>query len=158
MADLPGPVTRVGAELAGLGAAGVPQPSPEPPTAPDEALVTTEIFEADGRPVLVVCDGHADPVDLAGVLGAMTVRPVPPPVATLWTGQDPDAIAPVGHARPVTIVIGINLARWRRIWVPAGANGYSFPTTYSELLRITAGTAAEVGELPRSGGASTIQS
>ncbi|MFN8127038.1 MAG: YbaK/EbsC family protein [Candidatus Nanopelagicales bacterium] len=158
MADLPGPVARVAGELTGLGAAGTPQPSPVgfPPIG--EAVVTTEIFEADGRPVLVVCDGHADPVDLAGVLGAMTVRPVPAPVATLWTGQDPGAIAPVGHARPVTIVIGINLARWRRIWVPAGAPGYHFPTTYSELLRITAGTAAEVGELPSTGGASPIPS
>ena len=146
--ELPAAVQRVAAELVGLGAAGTPQPTPPAPQADDEITVTTQVFEADGHPLVVVCAGHADPVDLAGALGTMTVRPVPAPVATLWTGQDPAAIAPVGHAEPVALVIDINLAQWRRLWVPAGAPGYSFATTYSELLRITAGTAAEVGELP----------
>ena len=143
----PGPVADVEGALEGLGAAGAPQLVPAPLPA-DEIVATTELFEADGRPILVVCTGHADPVDLAGALGAMTVRAVPPPVATLWTGQDPVAIAPVGHAEPINVVIDINLATSRRIWVPAGAPGFVFPTTYSELLRITAGTAAEVGKLP----------
>ncbi|MEI2717139.1 MAG: YbaK/EbsC family protein [Candidatus Nanopelagicales bacterium] len=158
MPDLPGPVVRVAEELGGLGASGVPGPTPAAPLPADQTIATTQVFEADGRPVLVVCDGRADPVDLAGVLGTMTVRVVPEPVARLWTGQSPAAIAPVGHAEPVTVIIDVNLSRWRRIWVPAGAPGYCFPTTYSELLRITAGTAAEVGELPGPGAASTLQS
>lgn len=147
-AALPGPVQAVADDLQGLGASGLPQPDPESPLPPDEIAVTTQVFEADGRPILVVCEGAPDPVDIAGVLGAMNVRAVPDPVATLWTGQEPTAIAPIGHAEPVNIVIDINLARWRHIWVPAGMPGFSFPTTYSELLRITAGTAAEVGKLP----------
>lgn len=146
--ELPGPVQQVAAELLGLGASGAPRPDPPSPLPPDEIAATTQVFEADGRPLVVVCVGEADPVDLAGALGAMTVRAVPAPVATLWTGQDPTAIAPVGHAEPVGLVIDINLSQWRRIWVPAGSTGYSFPTSYSELLRITAGTAAEVGKLP----------
>ena len=147
---VPGPVQRVGAALTGLGAAGVPQPGVPDPLPDADLIATTDILEADGHPLLVVCVGRPDPVDVAGVLGAMTVRAVPDPVAALWTGQDPGAIAPVGHSGPVAmgVVIDINLAQWRRLWVPAGAPGWVFPTTYSELLRITAGHAAEVGKLP----------
>ena len=147
---VPGPVQRVGAALTGLGAAGVPQLGVPDPLPDADLIATTDILEADGHPLLVVCVGRPDPVDVAGVLGAMTVRAVPDPVAALWTGQDPGAIAPVGHSGPVAmgVVIDINLAQWRRLWVPAGAPGWVFPTTYSELLRITAGHAAEVGKLP----------
>lgn len=155
----PSPVTRVQAELAGLGAAGAPVAMrPEEIPTHSQILASTQVFEADGRPVLVVVNGsrRADPVNLAGVLGATTVRPVPDPVATLWTGQDPDAIAPVGHNEQIAVIIDVDLAQYRRIWAPAGAAGYLFPTTYAELLRITAGTAAEVGELPEPGPAPTM--
>ncbi len=144
----PAAVQQVAAALAGLGAAGTPVPGPPHPLPDGQSAVRTHVFEAAGKPLVVVCAGHPDPVDLAGVLGAETVRRVPPPVATLWTGQDPGSVAPVGHAEPVIVVIDINLAQPVVLWVPAGAPGYAFPTTYSELLRITAGIAAEVGKLP----------
>jgi prolyl-tRNA editing enzyme YbaK/EbsC (Cys-tRNA(Pro) deacylase) len=156
---MPPPVAKVRAELTGLGATGRPEHrSGDDIGGNRQTLATTQVFEADGRPVLVVSSGHhrADPVNLAGVLGVTTVRAVPDPVATLWTGQEPTAIAPVGHAEPLSVIIDVDLAQFRRIWVPAGAPGYLFPTTYAELLRITAGTAAEVGELPETGTTPTI--
>lgn len=156
---LPAPVARVEAELTGLGAAGVPVAmAPDQIPVHSQTLASTQVFEADGRPVLVVVNGdrRADPFNLAGVLGATTVRLVPDPVATLWTGQDPHAIAPVGHAEQLLVIIDVDLAQFRRIWAPAGAAGYLFPTTYAELLRITAGTAAEVGELPEPGPTPTM--
>lgn len=146
--DLPGPAQQVAVALAGLGAAGTPCPGPPDPLPPGHAVVHTHVFEAGGRPLVVVGHARPDPVDLAGALGVDGIREVPDPVVTLWTGQDPRAVAPVGHAEPVSLVIDINLAQRPVLWVPAGAPGYFFPTTYSELLRITAGTAAEVGELP----------
>lgn len=151
---LPGAVARVAAALAGLGVAGVPGHYPDAPPpyadAADAVIARTALFEADHQPVLIVVADHhhADPVNLAGVLGAMEVRAVADPVARLWTGQDPDAIAPIGHSRSMPVIIDIELARHRRIWVPAGVTGYLFPTSYAELLSITAGTAAEVGDLP----------
>lgn len=144
---LPGPVQIVADALSDLGATGFPQTAPAS-LGPGEIITDTEVLEADHRAFVVVCAGKPDPIDLAGVLGVMEVRVVPAAVAALLTGQEPGAIAPIGHAEPMNVVIDINLAQWRRMWVPAGSPGWVFPTTYSELLRITAGSAAEVGKLP----------
>lgn len=146
--QLPAATQRVAAALAGLGAGGTPRRGLPDPLPAGHAVVHTHVFEAGGRPLVVVGHARPDPVDLAGALGIDGVREVPDPIVTLWTGQDPGAVAPVGHAEPVSLVIDINLAQRPALWVPAGSPGFYFPTTYSELLRITAGTAAEVGELP----------
>jgi hypothetical protein len=45
-------------------------------------------------------------------------------------------------------LVDIQLARYERVWAAAGHPSAVFPTTYEELLRLTAGTAAEVGSEP----------
>ncbi len=42
----------------------------------------------------------------------------------------------------------MELARHDRVWASAGHPSAVFPTSYEELLRLTAGTAAEVGGAP----------
>jgi hypothetical protein len=39
----------------------------------------------------------------------------------------------------------VELSRYPRVWACAGHPSAVFPTSYEELLRLTAGTAAEVG-------------
>lgn len=42
-------------------------------------------------------------------------------------------------------IVDIALSRFDVVWVAGGHLHYAFPTSYDELLRITAGEAAEVG-------------
>jgi prolyl-tRNA editing enzyme YbaK/EbsC (Cys-tRNA(Pro) deacylase) len=150
-APLPGAVARVAADLAALGCKGWPQlRSQAPPPGTANGYTTTQLFLADGHYVLVVVSGNhrADPVNLSGVLGIMDVIIVPDLAIAVWTAQDPSYLAPVGHTHPINVVMDIELSTHPRIWLPAGHADYVFPTSYAELLQITAGTAAEVGELP----------
>ena len=54
-------------------------------------------------------------------------------------------VAPVGHPEPLRTVVDIALSRYDEVWAAGGHPHYVFPTSYDELLRITAGEAAEVG-------------
>jgi prolyl-tRNA editing enzyme YbaK/EbsC (Cys-tRNA(Pro) deacylase) len=54
-------------------------------------------------------------------------------------------VAPVGHPEPLRTIVDITLSRYNEVWAPGGHPHYVFPTSYDELLRITAGTAAEIG-------------
>ena len=59
----------------------------------------------------------------------------------------PGSVAPVGHPENLPVVIDVSLAQYERIWIPAGDPSYVFTTSYAELLRATAGQAAEITEL-----------
>ncbi len=110
------------------------------------AIAHTQLFEADGQPTLVIVSGTRapDPTSLASVLGVGRINGVPDHVAARWTKQDPLAMAPVGHPQNLPAVIDLDLSRHAIVWVPAGHPDYLFTTSYAELLRITAGMAAEV--------------
>jgi prolyl-tRNA editing enzyme YbaK/EbsC (Cys-tRNA(Pro) deacylase) len=61
------------------------------------------------------------------------------------TGFAIGGVAPVGHPKPLRTIVDIALSRYDEVWAAGGHAHYVFPTTYDELLRITAGEAAEVG-------------
>jgi prolyl-tRNA editing enzyme YbaK/EbsC (Cys-tRNA(Pro) deacylase) len=69
------------------------------------------------------------------------------------TGQAIGGVAPIGHPAPIGTLVDIELARYDVVWAAAGHPASIFPTTYEELLRLTAGTAAEVGNGPTGAGA-----
>ena len=54
-------------------------------------------------------------------------------------------MAPVGHPEPLRTIVDIALSRYDEVWAAGGHPHYVFPTSYDELLRITAGEAAEIG-------------
>ena len=64
------------------------------------------------------------------------------------TGQAIGGVAPIGHPEPIGTLVDVELARYDVVWAAAGHPASVFPTTYEELLRLTAGTAAEVGTGP----------
>jgi prolyl-tRNA editing enzyme YbaK/EbsC (Cys-tRNA(Pro) deacylase) len=123
---------------------------PQLPQTPATAIAHTQMYEADGNPTLVIVAGPRSPdlTSLAGVLGVGHVTPIPDHVAHNWTKQNARAIAPVGHPTVVPVVIDVELSRHPRVWVPAGHPDYLMTTSYAELLRITAGTAAEIVDTP----------
>jgi prolyl-tRNA editing enzyme YbaK/EbsC (Cys-tRNA(Pro) deacylase) len=114
------------------------------------AVANSLVFDADGEPLLVMTSGahRADTALLAGMVGASRVRRADADFVRAATGQPIGGVAPVGHPRPLRTLVDVDLARYDIVWAAGGHPHYVFPTTYDELLRITAGEAAEVGERP----------
>ncbi len=54
-------------------------------------------------------------------------------------------VAPVGHPAPLRTIVDIALSQQDEVWDAGGHPHCVFPTSHDELLRITAGEAAEVG-------------
>lgn len=157
---LPNGVRKVGDILTGLGAMGtithLPQGAPTAAAAAEALDVTVAqianslIFEADGSPLLVIISGshRADTHKLASLTDGSKVSRADAAFVRLNTGQPIGGVSPVGHPRPIHTLIDVTLARYPEVWASAGHPDYVFNTTYDELLRITAGYAAEVGEAP----------
>ena len=114
------------------------------------AVANSLVFDADGEPLLVMTSGahRADVLALATLVGASRVKRADADFVRAATGQPIGGVAPVGHPRPLRTVVDVELARYPAVWAAGGHPHYVFPTTYDELLRITAGEAAEVGEQP----------
>ena len=145
------------AALTGLGAQHAPRPAWPRPTAaqaaahigaPVAAIANSLIFACDGQPLLAITSGghRADPLTLAALLGAdpCARRPCrgpqvdPPTDRGRRTGRPP---------HPLQTLVDVELAHFDTVWCGAGHPDWVFPTSYAELLRITAGEAAEVGDL-----------
>ena len=111
------------------------------------AIANSLIFDADGAPLLVMTSGkhRVDTAKVAALLGVSALRRADPEFVRAHTGQPIGGVAPVGHPEPIGTLVDIELARYDEVWAAAGHPSTVFPTTYAELLRITSGTAAEVG-------------
>ena len=102
------------------------------------------------EPVLVVVSGghRVDVRKLAAGLEVDHVEKATAKQVREATGFAIGGVAPVGHPRPLRTLVDVDLARFDVVWAAGGHPHYVFPTSYDELLRITAGYAAEVGEEP----------
>ena len=114
------------------------------------AIANSLVFDVDGVPLLVLTSGahRVDVTKVAGLLGVREVRPASADFVRRHTGQPIGGVAPIGHPEPIGTLVDIELARYDRVWAAAGHPHAVFPTSYEELLRLTGGTAAEVGEDP----------
>jgi prolyl-tRNA editing enzyme YbaK/EbsC (Cys-tRNA(Pro) deacylase) len=121
---------------------------------PVGAIANSLLFDADGSPLLVLTSGahRVDETRVAGLLGVSAVRRAPAAFVREHTGQPIGGVAPVGHPAPIGTLVDVELARHPRVWAAAGHPSAVFPTSYEELLRLTAGTAAEVGNGPSGAG------
>ena len=54
-------------------------------------------------------------------------------------------MAPVGHPQALRTLVDVWLAGYDVVWAAGGHAHTVFPTSFTELLRITGGTPAEVG-------------
>jgi prolyl-tRNA editing enzyme YbaK/EbsC (Cys-tRNA(Pro) deacylase) len=112
------------------------------------AIANSLIFSADGQPLLVMTSGahRVDTARVAGLLGVAAVSRADAKSVREWTGQAIGGVAPVGHPRPIRTLVDTWLEKYGQIWAAAGHPHTVFPTTYAELVRITHGTSADVGE------------
>jgi prolyl-tRNA editing enzyme YbaK/EbsC (Cys-tRNA(Pro) deacylase) len=110
------------------------------------AIVKSLVFVADGSPILVLTSGshQVDLPKVAGLLGVQEVARADADTVRRVTGFPIGGVAPVGHPEPIGTLVDIGLQRYDVIWAAAGTPHNVFPTTYDELLRITAGEPAEV--------------
>ncbi len=117
---------------------------------PVGAIANSLVFDAGGRPLLVLTSGahRVDTARVATLLGVPRVRRADADFVREHTGQPIGGVAPVGHPAPIGTLVDVELARYEQVWAAAGHPSAVFPTTYDELLRLTGGTPAEVGDGP----------
>jgi prolyl-tRNA editing enzyme YbaK/EbsC (Cys-tRNA(Pro) deacylase) len=111
------------------------------------AIANSLVFAADGEPLLVMTSGahRVDTALLAKALGVSSLDRADARSVRAWTGQVIGGVGPVAHPAPIRTLVDNWLARHDVVWAAAGHPHAVFPTTFGELLRITNGTAADVG-------------
>jgi prolyl-tRNA editing enzyme YbaK/EbsC (Cys-tRNA(Pro) deacylase) len=109
-------------------------------------IANSLIFDADSEPLLVLTSGahRVDTGKVAATVGAAVVRRATPEFVREHTGQAIGGVAPIGHPKSVTTLVDTALAAYDEIWAAGGVPQAIFPTTFAELVRITAGTPADV--------------
>jgi prolyl-tRNA editing enzyme YbaK/EbsC (Cys-tRNA(Pro) deacylase) len=112
------------------------------------AIANSLVFSADGAPLLVMTSGahRVDTTRVATLTGVSAVRRADARSVRTWTGQPIGGVAPVGHPAPIRTLVDTWLDSYDVIWAAGGHPHTVFPTSYAELLRITNGTPAHVGE------------
>ena len=112
------------------------------------AIANSLVFSADGAPLLVMTSGahRVDTAKVANLIGASEVARANARSVREWTGQAIGGVAPVGHPSPIRTLVDTWLDKYDEIWAAGGHPHTVFPISYAELLRITNGTPADVGE------------
>lgn len=109
------------------------------------AIANSLIFRSL-QPVLVLASGahRVDTVKLAALLDLPSLDRADPAYVRAATGQPIGGVAPIGHPHQLRTVVDFALAAYPVLWAAAGTPNTVFDTSYDELLRLTAGTPAEV--------------
>jgi prolyl-tRNA editing enzyme YbaK/EbsC (Cys-tRNA(Pro) deacylase) len=109
-------------------------------------IANSLIFAADGEPLLVLTSGahRVNTAKVAALVGATALKRATPDFVRTHTGQPIGGVAPLGHPKPLRTLVDTALEQYDEIWAAGGIPHAVFPTTYPELVRITAGTPAGV--------------
>jgi prolyl-tRNA editing enzyme YbaK/EbsC (Cys-tRNA(Pro) deacylase) len=106
---------------------------------PVAAIANSLVFDADGRPLLVLTSGahRVDTGKLAAHVGVQRLARASAAFVREHTGQVIGGVAPLGHPAPIRTLIDESLAAQERIWAAAGHPHTVFPSTYGQLLAAT---------------------
>jgi prolyl-tRNA editing enzyme YbaK/EbsC (Cys-tRNA(Pro) deacylase) len=152
---------RVAETLQALGVPGqvreLPEPAPTAATAAAQlgcevgAIANSLVFRADDAPLLILTSGahRVDTSRVAALTGAASVRRAGPEFVRAATGQVIGGVAPVGHPQPLRTLVDVWLDKYDVVWAAAGHAHTVFPTSFTELIKITGGAPADVGAEPR---------
>lgn len=106
------------------------------------------VTDAGGEetPLLVMTSGahRVDTEKVAAALGVDGLGRADADFVRRHTGFAIGGVAPLGHPRPLRTLVDASLAEHDRIWAAAGHPRTVFPTTFTELVRITGGEVVQV--------------
>lgn len=153
--SLPQITCRVSDTLIARGHHGLIVTAPESATGPAEtaeamevelgALVHSEVFLLGDEPILLlVSAAHRVDPERTGARLEGTLVPAPPHLVMRYTGQLPGSVAPIGHPANLPTWVDSRLSGHRELWAAGGSPGTVFRTSYTELLRITAGLSLDL--------------
>lgn len=109
------------------------------------AIVRSLVFLLDDEPVLLLVSGaHRVSLEHTGTRLGGTLTPAPDDMVAEITGQQLGVVAPLGHPTNLPTYVDSALARFPELWASGGSLGTLFRTSYTELLRVTAGIDIEV--------------
>ena len=110
------------------------------------AIANSLLFDADGRPVLILTSGahRVDTVKVAEHLGLPKLRRAGPDFVREHTGQVIGGVSPLAHPAPVPTYIDADLRQYDEVWAAAGHPAAVFSTTFTELVTMTGATEVEV--------------
>ncbi|MFD7003224.1 YbaK/EbsC family protein [Streptomyces mirabilis] len=105
------------------------------------AIANSLVFMSDGEAVLVLTSGRhrVDTVALAADWGRGPLQRATAEQVRQATGQAIGGVAPVGHPQQLPTVVDEALTEYSQVWAAAGTPRTVFPTTASELARLTNG-------------------
>lgn len=111
------------------------------------AIASSLVFLAGDDPLLVLTSG-AHRVDTArvGQLVGAPLRQATAAEVREHTGFAIGGVAPVGHVTPLPTLVDRALAAHDELWAAAGHPHAVFPVTYLQLLALTGGRPADVGD------------
>ncbi|MCI0548412.1 MAG: YbaK/EbsC family protein [Candidatus Rokubacteria bacterium] len=103
------------------------------------------VFTAGGNPILVIASGEnrVDESKLAVLAGGRIQRADADTVRAA-TGYAIGGVPPIAHQSAMPIFVDRDLLRYELIYAAGGVPECVFPLTPDELMRITAGTVADV--------------
>jgi prolyl-tRNA editing enzyme YbaK/EbsC (Cys-tRNA(Pro) deacylase) len=98
------------------------------------------------RPLLVLASGahKVDTLKVADLLELPAISLADADFVRKHTGFTIGGVAPIAPSHPLETVVDVSLSRYDQVWAAAGHPRVVFPTSYDELLRLTAGHPAEV--------------
>ncbi|MFI5779983.1 YbaK/EbsC family protein [Nocardia sp. NPDC051570] len=109
------------------------------------AITKSLVFLLDDDPVLLLVSGaHQVDIERTGQRLDGTLTRASAEVAREVTGQPIGGVAPVGHPTNLPTYVDNALSGHRELWAAAGHPNTVFRTSFTELVRITAGLAIDV--------------
>ena len=111
------------------------------------AIASSLLFLAGEEPLLVLTSGahRVDEARVGDLVGAPLRRASADEVRA-HTGYAIGGVAPVGHPEQLRTLVDVQLADHPVVWAAAGHPHAVFPTSYDELLALTGGEPAVVGD------------
>lgn len=109
-------------------------------------IVKSLVFVADGRPVLALISGddRLDPGRLATILGAQRVDRADGDAVREATGFAIGGVPPIGHARPLPILMDRRLLDHAELWAAAGRPDAVFAVAPEDLRRASGAQVADL--------------
>ncbi len=115
---------------------------------PVGAIVKSLCFMADGEALMLLVSG-ANRVDVEKVrvlLGVMTVTRAKADEVRGATGYAIGGVPPIGHARPLHMIVDRDLLGYGELWAAAGTPNSVFHLTPRQLVELVGGEVADVAE------------